>query len=132
MFQSLRLAARKLLRDRPDESRFRARSSARDIETDRSRIEAIMRSIDDALSAAEREQAGLARRIEDVLARAAMTIGNNFDEYEQREPSAGHQLTLLNDEIRNGQLRLEELTIVIRRYNSLKATVLDHFPGHFG
>ena len=48
------------------EQEFRARSPERDAETDQTRVEAIMIAIGEALSAAEREQNGLSRRVECV------------------------------------------------------------------
>jgi len=59
---------------------FKSRSANRDAETDVSRIASIARSIDAAVVAAEAEWSGLSLRIEDVLARAAVTIGNGSDE----------------------------------------------------
>jgi hypothetical protein len=60
---------------------FKARSPDRDAATDRARVAAILDSIKDALSAATVEHTGLKTRIEDVLARAAVTVGNDTDEY---------------------------------------------------
>src|ERR1700682_5546940 len=65
---------------------FKARSADRDAETDRLRVSSILEAIENALHAAEQEQAGLNRRVEDVLARAAVTLGNDTDEYLDREP----------------------------------------------
>jgi hypothetical protein len=60
---------------------FKARSAGRDIEADRARVGSILRSVEEALQAAEAEHAGLTLRISDVLAQAAVTIGNDHDEY---------------------------------------------------
>jgi len=65
---------------------FKARSADRDAETDRSRIRSIVTAIEAALRSAENEQLGLNRRVDDVLARAAVTLGNGTDEYLEREP----------------------------------------------
>ena len=74
---------------------FKARSASRDTETDHARASSIFRSIEDALEAASAEHAGLASRIDDVLARAAVTVGNDSDEYLTRDPEDNHYQNLL-------------------------------------
>lgn len=130
MFQIfLRARTHNLLRDRGrGEQEFRARSPARDAETDHARIEPIMAAIEAALQAAEREQSGLNRRVEDVLARAAVTIGNGDDEYLEREPLDNHHHDLLDAEIQNGQRRLKQLNSSIAHFRFLKAAMLSRFP----
>ncbi len=130
MFQLfLRARAHSLLRGRPsDQQDFRARSPQRDAETDQSRIEAIMTAIEEALQAAEREQSGLNRRVEDVLARAAVTFGNGDDEYLERETLDNHHQNLFDKEIQNGQRRLRELSSSISHFKFLKAAMLSRFP----
>ena len=110
------------------EQEFRARSPERDAETDQSRVEAIMIAIEDALHAAEREQSGLNRRVEDVLARAAVTFGNGDDEYLEREDLDNHHQDLFDKEILNGQRRLKELGSSIAHLKFLKAATLSRFP----
>ena len=130
MFQLfLRARTHNFLRDRlTGEQQFRARSPERDAETDRSRIEAIMVAIEDALHAAEREQSGLNRRVEDVLARAAVTFGNGDHEYLEREALDSHHQDLFDKEILNGQRRLKELGTSIANFQFLKAAMLSRFP----
>lgn len=130
MFQLfLRARTHNFLRDRlAAEQRFRARSPERDAETDRSRIEAIMVAIEDALHAAEREQSGLNHRVEDVLARAAVTFGNGDDEYLEREALDSHHQDLFDKEVLNGQRRLKELGTSIAHFKFLKAAMLSRFP----
>ncbi|MDA9488016.1 hypothetical protein [Bradyrhizobium sp. CCBAU 11361] len=132
MFQLfLRARTHDFLRDRiKGEAGFRARSPERDAETDQSHIEAIMIAIEDALHAAEREQSGLNRRVEDVLARAAVTLGNGDDEYLEREALDNHHQDLFDREIQNGQRRLKELGSSIAHYKVLKAAVLCRFPDY--
>jgi hypothetical protein len=86
---------------------FRARSIDRDANTDRSRVNSILEAIENALSAAEQERSGLNRRVEDALARAAVTIGNGIDEYLERDALDSHHQDLFSTEISNGQRRLE-------------------------
>jgi hypothetical protein len=71
---------------------FMARSAGRDTETDHARATSIFRSIEDALEGAKAEQAGLKSRIDDALARAAVTLGNDSDEYLTRG-GRGHNLS---------------------------------------
>lgn len=130
MFQLFfRTRAHNFLRDRfVGEREFRARSPERDAETDRRRIEPVIIAIEEALHAAEREQSGLNRRVEDVLARAAVTLGNGDDEYLEREPLDNHHQDLFDEEIQNGQRRLRELASSIAHYKFIKAAVLSRFP----
>jgi hypothetical protein len=129
MFQLfLRARAHNYFRARLGDQDFRARSADRDAETDRSRVETIIAAIEDALHAAEQEQTGLNRRVEDVLARAAVTIGNDTDEYLEREVLNSHHQDLFSSEISNGQRRLKELANTITHFKFLKAATLSRFP----
>jgi hypothetical protein len=131
MFQLfLRARAHNYLRARLGDQTFRARSADRDAETDRSRIGSILEAIEDALHAAELEQSGLSRRVEDVLARAAVTLGNGTDEYLERDALDNHYQDLFSTEIANGQRRLKELTTSITHFKFLKAATLSRFPDH--
>jgi hypothetical protein len=131
MFQLfLRARAHNYLRGRRDDRTFRARSIDRDVETDRSRIGSILTAIEHALREAEQEQSGLNRRVEDVLARAAVTLGNGTDEYLDREALDSHHQDLFGTEIANGQRRLKELATEITHFKFLKAATLSRFPDH--
>src|SRR5438045_7661383 len=107
---------------------FRARSPERDAETASVRIGSVVTAIESALSAAESEQSGLNRRVEDVLARAAVTFGNGDDEYLEREALDNHHQDLFDKEILNGQRRLKELGASIAHFRFLKAAMLSRFP----
>ena len=109
---------------------FKARSAERDAESDRLRIGSIVTAIETALQAAEKEQAGLSRRVDDVLARAAVTLGNGTDEYLEREALDNHHQDLFDAEILNGQRRLKELAIEIGHFRFMKAAVLSRFPDY--
>jgi hypothetical protein len=131
MFQLfLQSRAQNFVRSRLASNKFKARSPERDAETDRDRIGSIMAAIDAALQAAESEQAGLSRRVEDVLARAAVTIGNGTDEYLEREALDSHHQDLFDAEILNGQRRLKELLAEIAHFKFMKAAVLSRFPDY--
>jgi hypothetical protein len=129
MFQLfLRARAHNYLKGRLGGQGFRARSADRDAETDGSRVGSILEAIEDALRAAEQEQAGLSGRVEDVLARAAVTLGNDTDEYLEREALDSHHQDLFSAEISNGQRRLKELASSISHFKFLKAATLSRFP----
>jgi hypothetical protein len=129
MFQLfLRARAHNYIKTRLGDDGFKARSADRDAETDRSRIGAIVAAIETALQAAEREQSGLSRRVDDVLARAAVTFGNGTDEYLEREALDNYHQDLFTTEISNGQRRLKELATEIAHFKFMKAAVLSRFP----
>jgi hypothetical protein len=129
MFQLFRRArASTFLRGMIGEREFKARSAERDAETDRGRIQAVIQSIDEAVRSAEVEQAGLTRRIDDVLSRAAVSFGNGNDEYLTREKLDSEHLDLFEREIANGQRRLDELAISIPHFKFLKTALLSRFP----
>jgi hypothetical protein len=129
MFQLfLRARAHNYFKTRLGDQDFKARSPERDADTDKSRVGSILDAIENALHAAEQEQSGLNRRVEDVLARAAVTMGNGTDEYLEREPLDSHHQDLFSTEISNGQRRLKELANTISHFKFLKAAMLSRFP----
>lgn len=129
MFQLFsRARAHNYLGGRPGDRDFKVRSAERDAETDRSRVSSILEAIEEAIRKAEQEQTGLNRRVEDVLARAAVTFGNGTDEYLERDPLDSHHQTLFSNEISNGQRRLRELATTVSHFKFLKAAVLSRFP----
>ncbi len=131
MFQLfLRARANNYVKGRRGDEGFRARSAERDAETDRLRVASILASIEAALQAAENEQAGLSRRVDDVLARAAVTFGNGTDEYLEREALDNYHQDLFTAEIANGQRRLKELAETIAHFKFMKAAVLSRFPDY--
>ncbi|MET4802904.1 hypothetical protein [Bradyrhizobium sp. LB11.1] len=129
MFQLfLRARAHNLLNSRREDKGFKARSAERDSATDRMRIEAVITAIETALHEAEREQAGLNRRVDDALARASVTFGNGTDEYLEREPLDNYHQDLFATDISNGQRRLKELISTISHLKFVKAAMLTRFP----
>jgi hypothetical protein len=129
MFQLfLRARAHNYIKARLGDDGFKARSADRDAETDRARIGSIVTAIETALHAADNEQSGLSRRVDDVLARAAVTIGNGTDEYLEREALDNYHQDLFDAEILNGQRRLTELATEIAHFKFMKAAVLSRFP----
>ena len=124
----LRARAPAFFKDRLGDQDFKARSADRDAETDRSRVGSILAAIENALHAAEQEQSGLNQRVEDVLARAAVTLGNGTDEYLERDALDSHHQDLFSAEISNGQRRLKELATGITHFKFLKTATLSRFP----
>ena len=109
---------------------FQVRSPERDEETDRQRIATVVNAIETVLGAAENEQKGLNQRVADVLARAAVTVGNASDEYLDREPLDTQHQHLFSEEISNGQRRLESLANSISHFRFLRAAILSRFPDY--
>jgi hypothetical protein len=131
MFQMfLRARAQNYLRSLVGEREFRARSAERDAETDRERLDFVLSALDSVLSNAEAEQAGLTRRVDDVLARAAVTFGNGDDEYLTREKLDSDHLDLFETEISNGQRRLRDLAVSISHFKFLRTAMLSRFPDY--
>jgi hypothetical protein len=131
MFQLfLRARARNFARDHLGGEKFKVRSPKRDEDTDRERIDTIMNAIETVLHAAENEQQGLNQRVENVLARAAVTVGNASDEYLDREPLDDHHQNLFSEEISSGQTRLKSLAVTITHFKFLRAAVLSRFPDY--
>jgi hypothetical protein len=73
------------------------------------------------------EQAGLKARIDGVLARAAVTLGNDSDEYLTRDPEDSRHQDSMGTEIANGQRRLSELAVSIGHFQFLKTVLLTRF-----
>jgi hypothetical protein len=129
MFQLfLRARFHKSFGGRVPERDFKTRPTDLDVETNRLRVGSILLAIETALASAEAEQSGLTRRVDDFLARAAVTFGNGTDEYLTREALDSHHHDLFDKEISNGQRRLQELVHTITHFKFLKAATLSRFP----
>jgi hypothetical protein len=74
------------------------------------------------LDEARAEHTGLTSRINDLLARAAVTLGDDSDEYLTRDPEDNHFQNLLGAEIANGQRRLNELEATIGHFHFLNGS----------
>ena len=110
---------------------FEARSADRDAEADFSRTESVFLSIEKALKIAEAEHSGLATRMQDVLARGAISLGNATDEYLTREPADTIVQNQFDREIQIGQLRLEQLSLQIDAFKFLRTAFMSRFPDFF-
>jgi hypothetical protein len=110
---------------------FKARSADRDAEADFSRTESVFLSIENALKIAEAEHSGLATRMQDVLARGAISLGNATDEYLTREPADTIVQNQFDREIQIGHLRLEQLSLQIDAFKFLRTAFMSRFPDFF-
>lgn len=122
-----RARAHSFLRSDSDRREFRTRSADRDAETDRARIASIMAVLQKVLDDAEKEKVALGRRVDDALARAAVTLGNDADEYLDRDPLDDYHQSLFNSEISNGERRLSELATMISHLKFIKSAMLTRF-----
>lgn len=109
---------------------FRTRSASRDHDTDSARVRAIVASIEAALRSARDEQDGLRRRIDEAVARAAITIGNDTAEYLDREPVFDATQAVLNSEISQGERRLSEIEESINLFNAARALIIAGCPNY--
>ena len=66
--------------------------------------------------------------MDDVLARAAITLGNGTDEYLTREPADIDLQNQFDSQIANGQLRLENLARQMQAFSFLKVALQTRFP----
>jgi hypothetical protein len=86
-----------------------------------------MAALQKVLDDAEKEKVGLGRRVDDALARSAVTLGNDTDEYLDRDPRDDYYQTLFNSEISNGERRLSELATMISHLRFIKSAMLTRF-----
>jgi hypothetical protein len=107
---------------------FQVRSEERNLEVDRAAVLSIASVINDALEKAVAERNGLDRRIDDVLARAAIAAGNGVDEYLDRNDEDNRMLGASEDEIRRGERRLATLDQNIAHFKFLKVALQMRFP----
>lgn len=107
---------------------FRTRSDARNIDADQARLRPVAEAIESAIEIAEAERIGLGRRIEDALARAAVTFGTGTDEYLERDAIDSKFQDLLGAEIKNGERRLRDLETQIGHLKFLQTAMITRFP----
>ena len=128
MFQLFLRARAQNLKDYVGGGAFKTRSSERDVTIDREQTQSIVSAIENSLAAAESEQAGLKRRLDDVLARASVSVGNNSDEYMDREAHRTEALNFFDGEIFRAESRLKELATFIAHFRFMKTAMLTRFP----
>lgn len=114
---------------RPNEKRaFRARSAERQQSDDRENAAPIKAAIENALSRAEAEHAGLTRRLDEVMATASFLAGTESDENLTRETRDAARLSAYESEIQKANARLKQLKEVMGHFRFLHATFRSRFP----
>ena len=116
-----------LFRSRSNDG-FRARTSERDAASDNTAVESVAAALDLVLEKAGAERAGLQRRIDDVITRAAIVGGNDTDEYQTRTKERTEMLNFSDAEIRRGQQRLTVIDQNIIHFKFLKTALQTRFP----
>lgn len=128
LFQRTRV--HNLISNRLGGGKFKIRSPGRDGGADLSRIEPIISTIEAAIKSAEVERDGLNNRIEEVLVRASVTVGNAADEYLDRELYRSHHQDLFDSEMARGEKRTRELSTMIGHFKFVRAEMLSRFPDY--
>ena len=122
-----RTRVQNLIASRLRGGKFKIPSPERDSGTGHARIEAIISAIEAALTSAESERDELNNRIEEVLARASVTVGNATDEYLDRELYRSHHQDLFDSEMARGEERTRELSAMIVHFRFVRAAMLSRF-----
>jgi hypothetical protein len=107
---------------------FRTRASGRDQELDDQLVGQVAAAIDEALLKVEAQRDGLKRRLDDVIARAAIVGGNDLDDYLTRDEARATLLAVSDGEIARGQARLKALDEQLSHFKFLKAALQTRFP----
>jgi len=107
---------------------FRTRSASRDQELDHELVGRVASAIDEALQKIEAQRDGLKRRLDDVIARAAIVGGNDLDDFLTRDEARSTLLAASDGEIARGQARLKTLDEQLSHFEYLKAALQTRFP----
>jgi hypothetical protein len=107
---------------------FRTRAPARDHELDNQLVGQVAAAIDEALQKVEAQRDGLKRRLDDVIARAAIVGGNDLDDFLTRDEASSTLLAASDGEIARGQARLKTLDEQLGHFRFLKAALQSRFP----
>jgi hypothetical protein len=107
---------------------FKVRSLGRDADTDSRAVKLVADAINSVLEQMEAEQAGLKRRMDDVISRAAVVGGNDADEFLTRSEDRSEMLRNSEAEMKRGQERLSALETNISHFRFLKAALRSRFP----
>lgn len=99
----------------------------RDAGCDHARVELVLRSIEWSLRAAQAEQAGLVRRLEELTVRALVPLGNGTDEYLTRDDLDNRRLGELEQDILQAERSLDKLSHDIAHFEFLRTTLMVRF-----
>lgn len=114
-------------RSRPD-GPFRTRAPTRDQELDDHLIGQVASAIDQALQKVQAQRDGLKRRLDNVIARAAIVGGNDIDDFLTRDEARSTLLAASDSEIARGETRLKTLDEQLSHFKFLKAALQTRFP----
>ena len=90
-------------------------------------IERAAKAIDQAITGFETERKGLGQRLADVTSRAAILAGNGSDDYHEREKAESDRLSVLDNEVKNAQCRLDRLAHHIAQCGFLRDELRSRF-----
>jgi hypothetical protein len=107
---------------------FRTRVPTRDQELDDQLVGRVASAIDEALQKVEAQRDGLKRRLDEVIARAAIVGGNDLDDFLTRDEARSTLLAASDGEIARGQERLKTLDEQLSHFRFLKAALQTRFP----
>ena len=107
---------------------FRTRAPGRDQELDNELVGQVASAIDEALRSVESQRDGLKRRLDDVIARAAIVGGNDLDDCLTRDEARSTLLAASDGEIARGQARLKTLDEQLSHFRFLKTALQTRFP----
>ena len=107
---------------------FRTRAPGRDQELDDELVGQVAAAIDEALQKVEAQRDGLKRRLDDVIARAAIVGGNDLDDCLTRDEARSTLLAASDGEIARGQARLKTLDEQLAHFRFLKTALQTRFP----
>jgi hypothetical protein len=105
-----------------------SRTRSVNCESDLARVDLVSRSIEWSLRAAQAEQAGLIQRLEEIMARALIPLGNGTDEYLTRDAVDNRRLDRLEQEILKSESRLQQLANQIAHFKFLGTALTARFP----
>ena len=117
----------RFFRSRSDGS-FKARSLGRDSSADGNAVKIVADAINLVLEQAEAERMGLQKRMDDVIARAAVVGGNDADEFVTRAEDRSEMLKKSDADIKRGQARLSAIDNNISHFRFLKTALQSRFP----
>jgi hypothetical protein len=107
---------------------FRTRALSRDQDLDDQLVGQVATAIDKAVQEVEAQRDGLKRRLDDVIARAAIVGGNDLDDLLTRDEARATLLAASDSEIARGQERLKTLDEQLSHFRFLKDALQSRFP----
>lgn len=107
---------------------FRTRSPERDLAGDRSLLAPIATAIERAITNLQSEKDGLAHRMDDALARASITTGNDVYEHDSRDPVRTKALKGFEQELASARQRLSVVDVHLANLTFVRSVFQSRFP----